>query len=272
MRLLAEIVQARFNGRRILYDAWTARQIANADLRGLIPDTWLYVDWPERIIGADKWVQLFRAAGFLTIPYGLSQPASAITVFRGATAERRVGMSWTPDVNRARQFCQRHSWHAPATIYRTVVMPEAVLALLERKGESPPEVVVDPRMLTTIDQLGPSTRTATPKPDDPTFRQWEDAPDRRLHARNAIAGWRREAEQIIRYRYFRSCSRPCKSTWLLHFMEGGLTSRRLDDSPFLQRARKIGRVNYHPIPAPSLMFAPIGMYGDEPSADRSRCT
>ena len=33
--------------------------------------------------------------------------------------------------------------------------PEAVLALLERKGENPPEVVVDPQMLTTIDQLGP---------------------------------------------------------------------------------------------------------------------
>jgi hypothetical protein len=30
----------------------------------------------------------------------------------------------------------------------------AVLALLERKGESPPEVVVDPEMLTGIDQVG----------------------------------------------------------------------------------------------------------------------
>ncbi len=155
MRLLAEIVQDRLNGPRILYDAWAAGQISNDDLRGLIPDTWLYVDWPERIIGAGKWVQLFRAAGFLSIPYGLPQPASAITVFRGATAERRVGMSWTPDINRASQFHQRHSWHAPAAIYRTVVTPEAVLALLERKGERPPEVVVDPQMFTTIDQLGP---------------------------------------------------------------------------------------------------------------------
>lgn len=67
-----------------------------------------------------------------------------MTVFRGATAERRSGMSWTTDIGRANQFRQRHSWHAPTAIYRTVAAPDAVLALLERRGEGPPEVVVDP--------------------------------------------------------------------------------------------------------------------------------
>jgi hypothetical protein len=156
MRLLAEIVQDRFNGPGVLYDAWAAGQVTDDDLRGLIPDTWLYMDWPERIIGTGKWVRLFRAAGFLSIPYGLPRPAEPMTVYRGATAERRSGMSWTPDIDRADQFRQRQSWHAPTAIYQTVVMPEAVLALLERKGESPPEVVVDPQMLTAIDQLGPT--------------------------------------------------------------------------------------------------------------------
>jgi hypothetical protein len=135
-RLLAEIVQDRMNGPQALYDAWAAGQISDRDLPALIPDTWLYVDWPERIIGVGKWVRLFRAAGFLSIPYGLSRPDSAITVFRGATAERRTGMSWTTDVDRADQFRQRHSWHAPTAIYRAVVMPDAVLALLERRGEA----------------------------------------------------------------------------------------------------------------------------------------
>ena len=65
MRLLAEIVQDRLNGPRIPYDAWAAGQISNDDLRGLIPDTWLYVDWPERIIGAGKWV--VSCSGLLTI-------------------------------------------------------------------------------------------------------------------------------------------------------------------------------------------------------------
>jgi hypothetical protein len=154
MRLLAEIVQVRLGGPRVLYDAWFGGQISDCDLRPLIPDTWLYVDWPERVIGADKWVQLFRAAGFLCIPYGLSRPDSAMTVFRGATAERWSGMSWTTDIGRADQFRQRHSWHAPTAIYRTVAAPDAVLALLERRGEGPPEVVVDPRMLAVVEQVG----------------------------------------------------------------------------------------------------------------------
>jgi hypothetical protein len=163
-RLLAEIVGDRLNGPKVLYDAWTAGQISDGDLRVLIPDTWLYVDWPERIIGAGNWVRLFRVAGFLSIPYGLPRPDSAITVFRGATAERRAGMSWTTDIDRADQFRQRHSWHAPTAVYRAVVTPDAVLALLERRGEGPPEVVVDPRMLTAVEQVGPlhpqrSTRT-----------------------------------------------------------------------------------------------------------------
>ena len=154
-RMLAEIAGDRLNGPKVLYDAWAAGQISDGDLRALIPDTWLYVDWPERIIGAGNWVRLFRAAGFLSIPYGLPRPDGAITVFRGAAAERRAGMSWTTDIDRADQFRQRHSWHAPTAVYRAVVTPDSVLALLERRGEGPPEVVIDPRMLTAVEQVGP---------------------------------------------------------------------------------------------------------------------
>jgi hypothetical protein len=117
-----------------LYDAWAGGQIPDCERRPLTPGTWLSVDWPERVIGAGKRVRLFRAAGFLSIPGGLSRPDSAMTVFRGATADRRTGMSWTMDVRRAGQFCQRHSWHAPAATYRTAAAPDAVLALLERRA------------------------------------------------------------------------------------------------------------------------------------------
>jgi hypothetical protein len=64
------------------------------------------------------------------------------------------GICWgILDVNRADQFRQRQSWHAQTAIFRTVVPPAAVLALLERSEESPPEVVVDPQMLTGIEQV-----------------------------------------------------------------------------------------------------------------------
>jgi hypothetical protein len=154
MRLHAQIVQDRLSGPRILYDAWVAGEVSDLDLRGLVPDTWLYMDWPERVIGAAKWTRMFRASGFLSIPYELPRPAIPLTVYRGASAERRAGMSWTEDVERADQFRQRHSWHAPTAIYRTEVSPAAVLARLERPGEGPPEVVVDPAMLTDIVQIG----------------------------------------------------------------------------------------------------------------------
>lgn len=110
MRLLAEIVSDRLHGPHLLYEAWVAGRVCDGDLRELIPGTWLYVDWPERIIGTGKWVRLFRAAGFFAIPYGLARPAGAVTLYRGASAGRRAGMSWTTDPGRADQFRQRHSW------------------------------------------------------------------------------------------------------------------------------------------------------------------
>jgi hypothetical protein len=153
MRLLVEIVSDRLEGPQVLYNAWAAGHVSDVDLRDLIPDTWLYVDWPERTIGAVKWVRLFRAAGFLSVPYGLLRPGKAITAFRGATAERRTGMSWTTDISRADQFRQRHSWHTPTAIYEAVITPDAVLALLERRGEGR-EIVVDPELLTVVKQVG----------------------------------------------------------------------------------------------------------------------
>lgn len=78
-----------------------------------------------------------------------------LTVYRGAQVVRKEGMSWTEEIGRALEFHQRHSWHGPTAIYWTVVSPAAVLALLERPGESPPEVVVDPEMFDHVEQIGP---------------------------------------------------------------------------------------------------------------------
>lgn len=47
MRLQARIVQDRLHGPRILYEAWAAGHLSNRGLRGLIPETWFYMDWPE---------------------------------------------------------------------------------------------------------------------------------------------------------------------------------------------------------------------------------
>jgi len=134
--------------------AWVSGLVSNADLRGLIPDTCLYIDWPEQVIGSSGWVPMFRAAGFITIPYGIAKPERSVEVFRGATLLRSRAMSWTVDIERAEQFRQRHSWFGPTAIFRATVPPEALLALLERRGEGPPEVVAYPGMLVAFGQHG----------------------------------------------------------------------------------------------------------------------
>jgi hypothetical protein len=153
-RLLSKIVLDRNNGPEILSAAWAGRLASDEDLRGLVPDTWLYMDWPEQAIGSARWVAMFRAAGFIAIPYGLAKPHDPLAVFRGATHQRSRGMSWTVNIDRAVQFRQRHAWHAPTAIFRAIVTPEALLALLERRGEGPPEIVADPGMLVDFAQLG----------------------------------------------------------------------------------------------------------------------
>ena len=153
-RLLAEIVGDRLNGPKVLYDAWAAGQISDLDLRGSFPIPGCTWTGPSASSVPPTGVVVPRRR-IPQHPLRAARPDSATTVFRGATAERRSGMSWTTDANRAHQFRQRHSWHAPTAVYRAVVKPDAVLALLERRGEGPPEVVVDPRILTAVEQVGP---------------------------------------------------------------------------------------------------------------------
>src|SRR5260370_28790331 len=80
-RLLTRIVLDRPRGPQVLYDSWAAGESSDADLPGLIPDTWLYFDWPEHVSVADKWIAMFRAAGSASTPYGESSPTPDLPVF-----------------------------------------------------------------------------------------------------------------------------------------------------------------------------------------------
>lgn len=174
MRLLAGIVADRFQGPRILFDAWAAGAVSNEDLRQLIPDTWLYVDW---IIGARKWVQMFRAAGFLSIPYGLPAPDRPLTVFRGASLERQSGMSWTPDINRADQFRQRHSLvravgHLPdSRPALSRARPDGTPGRVPARGRSRPHDARGRRSTGNRSPAAPTKRRMTCSPGSPGERQ-----------------------------------------------------------------------------------------------------
>jgi hypothetical protein len=64
-------------------------------------------------------------------------------------------MSGNRDINRAEQFRRRHAQYGPTAVYQASASPDAILALLERKGEGP-EITADPRMLAQFRQLVPT--------------------------------------------------------------------------------------------------------------------
>lgn len=109
-------------------------------------DSWSHPEWPERVFGQARWVELVRTAGFLARP-ARPAPTEPTSIYRGSSWGRRRGMAWTTDPECARRFAQRWTaaGAAPGLVFATVVAPDAVLAIIEDRGEA--EVVVDPARL-----------------------------------------------------------------------------------------------------------------------------
>jgi hypothetical protein len=134
---------------RVLRDAIRASRVPIQDFPELIAFAWLRDDSPTSDITESDWTEIFKTAGFFSYPPGRSVPASAITVYRGATAERLYHMSWAEDRNVAIQLGRRHAWHCTAALYSATAEPAALLAFLGREGEGW-TVVVDTAMLKDI--------------------------------------------------------------------------------------------------------------------------
>jgi hypothetical protein len=149
---------------RELYRDWIGKEISDETLaRRLIP-IWVHVENPERVLSKTRWLQLFRAAGFLS-DYGASPPSEPIEVWRSQIGTG-FGMAWTRSEEVARWF--HDTKHRPyrqedSALLRTLIEPNGVLALIRksriplqlvdgrletvagRRGED--EVVVDPSLL-----------------------------------------------------------------------------------------------------------------------------
>jgi hypothetical protein len=134
---------------RVLLDATRAGRMPVEDLPELITFAWLHDDSPTSDIAESEWLEIFETAGFFSYPQSRSRPASGITVYRGATADRLCRMSWADDRSVACMLGRRHAWHGRAALYSAVVEPDAVLAFLWRPGEGW-TVVVDVARLKDI--------------------------------------------------------------------------------------------------------------------------
>jgi len=148
-----ELVRAdRNDGPLILWRWWESggrRDVGG--LRRVIAGVWMMAEWPTSALGVALWVEMFRAAGFVS-DTGEPKPALPWTVYRGTVWGRRRGMSWTTDLERARWFAARYAVrHRAGLVFAVDVEPSAVLALVgDPGGRNESEVVVDLALLPTI--------------------------------------------------------------------------------------------------------------------------
>jgi hypothetical protein len=82
-----------------------------------------------------SWTKISEEVGFFSYPPGRNRPASAITVYRGATVDHLRGMSWTENRNVTLLLSRRHAWYGPATVYSATAASTQVLPFLWREGE-----------------------------------------------------------------------------------------------------------------------------------------
>lgn len=122
----------------------------SAFLRDVLAAVWSAADFPESNFPRRWWIPLFRDAHY-------PPPDHSLEIYRGAASNRRLGMSWTMDADRARWFVERYTQRVGARktyLYSTTADPRAVLCQLAgsdargmpRNGE----IVVDPLRLGEI--------------------------------------------------------------------------------------------------------------------------
>jgi len=146
---------------RQLYRDWASQQISDEILFTSLIRIWAHTENPQNVLSQAKWLELFRATGFLS-DYGAAPPSESIEVWRYKIGSRS-GMSWTRSEEVARWFHDhKHRPYQPkqSVLLRSFVEPRGVLALIQKSrvplkvvegriervagGKGEDEVVVDP--------------------------------------------------------------------------------------------------------------------------------
>lgn len=165
-------INAAKNPSQALHEAFTAGKIPIGDLPGIIADIWTRDDSPTSSLGEADWLEVFRRVGFFSWPPLLvrqadgaavpPRPSSALTLYRGSTAGRLRRMSWSADRAMAEELGRRHSPYGAASLFKSTVAPDMVLAYLERRDDRGWTIVVDPAGLTVIEKLEDIRQRTTP--------------------------------------------------------------------------------------------------------------
>ena len=118
--------------------------------RQLVIKAWVHPEFPEVNLTREDWLMAFSRVGYVNDSEEgeLAPPEESIQLWRGAIAERKHGMAWTSDKQRALWFAKRFNGTSEtnAELWTAEVAAERVLARFMGRGES--EYVVNSKGLT----------------------------------------------------------------------------------------------------------------------------
>jgi hypothetical protein len=144
-------------GPALLADIYTENLLtAESAARG-VPHAWSMCEFPERQLDHGFWRRLFDVAGYTVDEAPAERPAAATRLYRGATADRRHGWSWTDDLGIAQRFATGGLGGRPrGRVWVAVVTPGRILARIHESSRRESECVVDARGLAVRPHLPPS--------------------------------------------------------------------------------------------------------------------
>jgi hypothetical protein len=133
-------------GPALLWRWWTRSDVDSSVLARLILLVWSLTDCPEQDLGQRRWLELFRATGYVSLNDAPPQ-RGPLLIYRGAPERYRRRMAWTTDPEIACRFATMTT-RSPGEVWRSTVPPHAVLArFYESGGRSEAEVIVNPNCL-----------------------------------------------------------------------------------------------------------------------------
>jgi hypothetical protein len=142
---------------------WLDEGLPGVDLEELLQVVWLESDISDEF-DTDDVVSLFRQAGFVTDSRWVAAPEDVMTVYRGCTPEGIARPSWS--MNRGVACWYRGG---DSRVYVARIAPDDELAIYLSRCSR--EVVVDPRGLRDVREVGRPRVVFIPSDDYDEFRE-----------------------------------------------------------------------------------------------------
>lgn len=135
----------RNEGPALLFDLYHSGYLNISAYPSVVADVWSMAEFPEPDFDLpETWRDLFEEAGYTHDGQRASRPSAPITLYRGCHHERRFGMAWTDDLERAHWFADRDLGHGTGRVYVHRAGPLELLAFTDASNRGEREYVLDP--------------------------------------------------------------------------------------------------------------------------------